>query len=207
MSDAPESPVERLWQDYGKVFRDFDDLTLARWMSQTLGQLEGRLWRMSHPLVGAYRLAAQVGHGRQIWLKRLANAPRAYPEAECCRSPLLPLFTRDILESGLLCQHCGATAIAFEDVPSALQAIFRKWADEYGEIHEVAHWDDRLRKQSGNYEAALDDAAGRAEKLLARVARTHLTKLLEHYPAVIWEDQDECLDVRPEDIVVANPST
>ncbi len=202
MSDAPESPVERLWQDYGKVFRDFDDLTLARWMSQTLGQLEGRLWRMSHPLVGAYRLAAQVGHSRQVWLKRLANAPRAYPEAECCRAPLLPLFTRDIIESGLLCQHCGATAIAFEDVPGPLQTVFRKWADEYGEVHEVAHWDDRQRKQSGNYEAALDDAAGRAEKLLARMARTHLPKLLELYPSVIWEDQDECLDVRPEDIIV-----
>jgi hypothetical protein len=25
-------------------------------------------------------------------------------------------------------------------------------------------------------------------------------QLMEHYPAVIWEDQDECLDVRPEDI-------
>jgi hypothetical protein len=26
--------------------------------------------------------------------------------------------------------------------------------------------------------------------------------LLETYPAVIWEDQDECLEVRPEDVVL-----
>ena len=43
--------LERLWQDYAGVFRGFDDLQLARWMSQTLGQLHGSLWRMSHPLV------------------------------------------------------------------------------------------------------------------------------------------------------------
>lgn len=202
MSEASDSPVELLWQEYGDVFRDFDDLTLARWMSQTLGQLEGRLWRMSHPLVGAYRLAAQVGHGRQVWLKRLANAPMSYRETECCRAPLLPLFTRDILESGLLCQHCGLTAVPFDQLPAGLQAPMRKWANDYAEAHDVAHWDDRQRKQSGNYDRAVEDAATRAEKLLARAARSHLPKLLEHFPALVWEDQDDCLDVRPEDIVL-----
>jgi hypothetical protein len=28
-----------------------------------------------------------------------------------------------------------------------------------------------------------------------------MPKLLDFYPAVIWEDQDECLEVRPEDIM------
>lgn len=200
MSEPSDSPVDRLWQEYGAVFRDFDDLTLARWMSQTLGQLEGRLWRMSHPLVGAYRLAAQIAHNRQLWLKRLANAPRVYSEAECCRSPLLPLFTRDILESGLLCQHCGATAVSFDDLPGALQPVLRQWADEYAEVHEVAHWDDRQRKKSGDYDRALEAAAASAQKLLADVAKLQLPKLLDHFPALVWEDQDECLDVRPEDV-------
>jgi hypothetical protein len=200
MSEASESPVDKLWQEYGSIFRDFDDLTLARWMSQTLGQLEGRLWRMSHPLVGAYRLAGQIGHNRQLWLKRLANPPGAYTEAECCRAPLLPLFTRDVLESGLLCQHCGATAIAFEDLPSTTQAPLRAWAEEYAQVHEVAHWDDRQRKRKVDYDAALEEAAERAQKLLARVALQQLPELLEHLPALVWEDQDECLDVRPEDI-------
>src|SRR5947208_8193695 len=96
-----ESASDRLWREYNGVFRDFDDLTLARWMSQTLGQLQGRVWRFSHPLLGSYRLAAQVAHERQGWLKRLANPPAAYIEAGCCRAPLLPLFTRDVIESGL----------------------------------------------------------------------------------------------------------
>jgi len=26
--------------------------------------------------------------------------------------------------------------------------------------------------------------------------------LLNHYPAAIWEDQDECLEVRPEDVTL-----
>lgn len=202
MSEGSDSPVDRLWEEYGQVFRDFDDLTLARWMSQTLGQLEGRLWRMSHPLVGAFRLAAQIAHERQVWLKRLANAPMGYREAECCRGPLLPLFTRDIVESGLLCQHCGGTAIPFADLPANLKAPFRKWSDEYAAVHEVAHWEDRERKKCGNYDQAVDDAAARAEKLLARIARNQLPKLLDHFPALVWEDQDECLDVRAEDIVV-----
>jgi len=202
MSEGSDSPVDRLWEEYGKVFRDFDDLTLARWMSQTLGQLEGRLWRMSHPLVGAFRLAAQVAHDRQVWLKRLANAPMSYRESECCRGPLFPLFTRDVVESGLLCQHCGATAVPFADLPGPLKPVFRKWSDEYSTVHEVAHWEDRERKKCGNYDQAVDDAAARAEKLLARIARTHLPKLLDHFPALVWEDQDECLDVRAEDIVI-----
>ena len=30
---------------------------VLRWLSQTLGQLAGKVWRLSHPLLGAYRLA------------------------------------------------------------------------------------------------------------------------------------------------------
>ena len=65
MATEPESPLDKLWKEYGRVFHDFDDLTLARWLAQTLGQLEGRAWRLSHPLLGAYRLAAQIAHDRQ----------------------------------------------------------------------------------------------------------------------------------------------
>ena len=63
MAFEPESasPLDSLWQEYARVFRDWDDLTLGRWLAQTLGQLEGRAWRLSHPLVGAYRLAAKIG--------------------------------------------------------------------------------------------------------------------------------------------------
>ena len=62
MAFEPESssPLDSLWQEYARVFRDWDDLTLGRWLAQTLGQLEGRAWRLSHPLVGAYRLAAKI---------------------------------------------------------------------------------------------------------------------------------------------------
>lgn len=200
MADEPESPLDELWSEYSVVFRDFDDLTLARWMAQTLGQLKGRVWRMSHPLLGAYRLAAQVSHDRQIWLKRLATPPAAYWEAPCCRAPLLPLFTRDVKESGLVCQHCGGTAVPFEEIPVELQKPITSWADDYSAAHAVAHWDDRQRKSAANYDRAYEDAAEQVEQLLAYAGSQLLPKFLEHYPAIVWEDQDECLEVRPEHV-------
>ncbi|MHB8519422.1 MAG: hypothetical protein ACYDH9_01570 [Limisphaerales bacterium] len=195
-----ESPLDRLWEEYSQVFCDFDDLTLARWMAQTLGQLEGRLWRLSHPLLGAYRLAAQLAHERQIWLKRLATPPSAYPEAPCCRAPLLPMFTRDVLEAGLACLHCAGTAVPFEEIPPELQTKMRAWAEEYAPAHAVAHWEDTKRRSVGNYDRAFDDAADAAEKLLAEAGTKLLPPLLDHFPAAVWEDQDECLEVRPEDV-------
>ncbi len=198
----PESALDLLWKEYSQVFREFDDLTLARWLAQTLGQFEGKAWRLSHPLLAAYRLAAQVAHERQIWLKRLASPPHAYPEAPCCRAPVLPLLTRDVHEMGLVCQHCNETLVAFEDIPPALRSQLQDWASVYGPVHAVAHWDDRQRKSAGNYERAFETAAEQAEAFLAKAGRELVPRLLEIYPSVVWEDQDECLEVRPEDVAV-----
>jgi hypothetical protein len=196
----PDSRLDQLWNEYSLAFRDFDDLTLARWLAQTLGQLEGRTWRLSHPLLGAYRLAAQMAHQRQVWLKRLATVPAAYPEAPCCRGPLLPLLTRDVKESGLLCQHCNETLVPFEEISADLRKDLEDWANEYGPVHAVAHWDDRQRKSAGNYDQAFEKAATEAERLLGIVGRKLMPKFLDYYPAAVWEDQDECLSVQPEDI-------
>jgi hypothetical protein len=200
MAENSQSPLDRLWSEYSLVFREFDDLTLARWMSQTLSQLHGRVWRFSHPLVATYRLAAGVAHDRQVWLQRLANAPGEYTEAPCCRAPLLPLFTRDVLESGLVCQHCSGTAVPFEELSPELQSLIRDWAEQYERIHAVAHWDDRQRRGVPDYDKAFEDAASDAERYLATAGREILPRLLDVYPAVVWEDQDDCLEVRPEDV-------
>jgi hypothetical protein len=202
MAVNPESPLDKLWSEYAHVFRDFDDLKLARWLAQTLGQLEGRAWRMSHPLLGAYRLAAQTANDRGLSIQRLATVPSAYSEAECCRAPLIPLLTRDVKESGLGCPHCGGTAVEFGDLPKNLQATLSQWAEEYAPVHAVAHWDEPKQKRAGNYNDALEEAAQRAEELLAAAARDIAPALLDFCPAVVWEDQDECLEVRPEDIPV-----
>jgi hypothetical protein len=202
MTVPPESPMDRLWQEYSGLFREFDDLTLARWLAQTLGQLQGRAWRMSHPLVGAYRLAAQVAHDRQIWLKRLATIPHTYIQAGCCSAPLVPIFTRDILETGLGCPHCNGTTIHFDDLPTDVQTAIKKWADDYEPVHAVAHWEDRQRKAARSYEQAFENAAENAERLLAQAGRELIPKLADIYTTVIWEDHDECLEVRPEDIEV-----
>ena len=200
MGTNADAPLDLLWQEYSLAFRDFDDLTLARWLAQTLGQLAGKAWRLSHPLLGAYRLAAQMGHSRQIWLQRIVALPRAYSESPCCRAPMLPLLTRDVRDAGLICQHCNETLVAFDEIPTAVQSELGAWASEYSPVHAVAHWDDRQRKSARDYDRAFEKAAGEAEALLAQVGRTLATKLLEFYPAVVWEDQDECLEVRPEDV-------
>lgn len=195
-----DSPLDRLWREYGRAFKDLDDLTLGRWLVQTLGQLRGSAWRNSHPLMGAYRLAAQLAHERQVWLKRLVNLPAPYIEAPCCRAPGLPLLTRDIRDSGLICQHCNESLIPFDEIPAEIRAELESWATEYAPVHAVAHWDDRQRRQAGNYDAAYENAAQMAEQLLVHAGGILAPKLLEYYPAVIWEDHDECLEVRPEDV-------
>src|SRR5512146_3508087 len=122
MATDADAPLDLLWKEYSLAFRDFDDLTLARWMAQTLGQFEGKTWRLSHPLLGAYRLAAQLAHDRQIWFKRLATPPIAYFESGCCRAPMLPLLTRDVRESGLICQHCNETLVPFDEFPAEVRS-------------------------------------------------------------------------------------
>ncbi|MEY2427146.1 MAG: hypothetical protein QOJ40_31, partial [Verrucomicrobiota bacterium] len=168
MAINPESPLDLLWKEYSLVFRDFDDVTLARWLAQTLSQLEGKAWRLSHPLLGAYRLAAQMAHERQIWLKRLVKPPSAYTESPCCRAPSLPLLTRDVRDAGLICQHCSETLVPFEEIATALQAEVEAWVSQYAAVHAVAHWDDRQRKSAGDYDRAYEIAAEDAERLLAR---------------------------------------
>jgi hypothetical protein len=191
---------DRLWKEYSEVFEDFDDLTLARWLAQTLAQLKGRVLRFSHPLVGAYRLAAEQAYHRQIWLKGLLAAPAGFAESPCCRAPALPLFSRDIMENGLLCQHCAETLLPMEDLPVEVRTLVTDWAAEYALVHKVAHWEEHERNQSGNYDKACEEAAVRAEKLLAVAGFEIMPRFLEHYPTIIWEDHDECLEVRPDDI-------
>lgn len=200
MAFDSDAPLDLLWKEYGRAFRDFDDHSLARWLAQTLGQLEGKSWRLSHPLIGAYRLASQLGHERQIWHKRLATPPAAYAESGCCRAPMLPLLSRDIRESGLICQHCNETLVPFDEIPEAIRIELDFWAGVYEPVHAVAHWDDRQRKSAGDYDRAYENAAREAEKILFQAGKVLSVRLLEFYPAVIWEDQDECLEVRPEDI-------
>lgn len=200
MAFDSDAPLDLLWKEYGRAFRDFDDHSLARWLAQTLGQLEGKSWRLSHPLIGAYRLASQLGHERQIWHKRLATPPAAYTESGCCRAPMLPLLSRDIRESGLICQHCNETLVPFDEIPESARIELDFWAGVYEPVHAVAHWNDRQRKSAGDYDRAYENAALEAEKILFQAGKVLSVRLLEFYPTVIWEDQDECLEVRPEDV-------
>jgi hypothetical protein len=201
MTTDADAPLDLLWKEYGLVFRDFDDLTLARWLAQTLGQLAGRAWRFSHPLLGAYRLAAQLAHQRQVWLKLLVTPPAAYAESGCCRAPMLPLLTRDVRETGLICLHCSEMLVPFEELPPSLRGDLESWAAQYAPVHAVAHWDDRQRRRAGDYDRAYESAAEEAQVLLRHAGQILAPKLLELYAAVVWEDNDECLEVRPEDLL------
>jgi hypothetical protein len=200
MSTDEQNRLDQLWEEYGRFLNSWDDLSLARWMVQTLAQLQGRAWRLSHPLVGAYRLAATAAHKRGLRVGRLTRVPMEYADAPCCGAPLLPLVTRDVHEEGLLCYHCHGKAIPFEEIPEAHQEALEEWAREYAEIHAVAHWTDQEREQCRDYDKAYNQAAEQAEQLLHDLAVDIIPSLLESYPALVWEDHDECLDVRADDI-------
>ncbi len=202
MLNPSDNPSEDLWNEYAEIFHTFDDLTLARWLCQTLGQLEGRVWRMSHPLMGAYRLAGSIAQKRGIWHQRLVDTPSAYTEATCCGAPLLVLFTPLIEKEGLVCHHCGETTVPIEDIPKPLQTQIRSWGKKYQLIHDVAHWDVEEQDQVDDYEDALEEAAKEAERSLVSAARNIIPRLLEFYPTVVWKDHDECLEVRPEDLAL-----
>lgn len=202
MAESPDSAFDHLWKEYSVAFREFDDLTLARWSCQTLGQLQERAWRLSHPLLGSYRLAAQEAHERQIWQKRLATIPMAYSAAPCCGAPLLPLLTRDIVDAGLVCVHCAETCVPFEDLAEEIRAHLSAWAEEYAPVHAVAHWDDLKRKSCGNYDRKFEEAACHAEQLLSKAGKELVPLILSDYPTIVWEDQDDCLEVSPEDIIL-----
>jgi hypothetical protein len=115
---------------------------------------------------------------------------------------MLPFLTRDVRETGLICQHCGETLVPFDEIPETVRGELETWASQYAPVHVVAHWDDRQRKSAGNYDRAFEQAAKEAEALLSRAGSQLARQLLEFYPAVVWEDQDECLEVRPEDIFI-----
>jgi hypothetical protein len=182
------------------MFREMDDLTLGRWMAQTLGQFHGRVLRLSHPLVNTYRLAAQFGHQREIWIQRVAPMPSQYHPASCCRAPFVPIVSRDILESGLICLHCSGTALPLDDLDLAVGGPVTSWAKDYQPVHAVAHLEDQQRRSQVHYDKKLENAALQAEMLLAQLRKEILPDWLTHFPTVVWEDQDECLDVLPEDI-------
>ena len=118
--------------------------------------------------MGAYRLAAQLAHDRQIWLQRLVTIPPAYSESPCCRAPMLPLLTRDLRDAGLICQHCNETLVPFDEIPNPPQRELEDWAAQYAPVHAVAHWDDRQRKTAGDYDHAYENAAEEAERMLAQ---------------------------------------
>lgn len=202
MENLNDSALDKLWNEYAEIFDGFDDLRLARWLSQTLAQLYGGCWRMSHPLVAAYRVAAIVGHRRQIWLKRLVNLPSGYTETQCCHSPSMPIVTRDVIELGLVCAHCLGSITKFDDLPFNVQPILKAWAEEYNKLHHVAHRNLEHTKLDDNYELSTENARLQASALLGELGKNIAPELLKYYPLIIWEDQDECLGINPEDIAL-----
>ena len=89
----------------------------------------------------------------------------------------------------------------FEEIPEAFRTRFERWANQYEEAHQVAHWDDKQRRKSKDYDAAFEDAAQDAEKLLIEAAPEFMPTLLDSYPAGIGEEQGESLEIRPQDVV------
>ncbi len=189
-----------LWQEHARALRSWDDLSLVRWLNQTLGQLHERCWRASHPLVVAYRLGATVAHQRDLWNRRTFSINHSYQHAACCGAPTIPFVSFEVCTHGIYCSCCGDVLSTLDDMPFPWTAAIRQWGKTYEEIHHVAHWTDAERKKCGDYDKALDQACEKAIPLLAFLGYQLAPQLLSAFPAVFWEDADDCLDVIPEDI-------
>lgn len=201
MPDENDYELKKLFKEYEDIFQAFDDFSLARWMAQTIGHLSGGCWRISHPLIMAYKFASSVAQKRQIWHKRLVNFPTGFTESRCCRAPFMPILARDVTEYGLICNHCLETLVPFDELPSGIKKILKDWDDAYSEIHHTAHWDEDMRSLQKDYEKVLLNAKEKAKGLLYKFGREIAPRFLDHYPLIIWEDQDECLGITPEDLV------
>ena len=58
----------------------------------------------------------------------------------------------------------------------------------------------RAFQQQGYAVYPVNPKEAEIEGLLAEAGKVLVPKFLEHYAAIVWEDQDECLEVRPEDV-------
>ncbi len=97
MAFESDSPLDSLWKEYARAFQAWDDLTLARWLAQTLGQLEGARGGSrirSSARIGSWRSSRMTGKsGSSDWPHRgglhgIALLPRAVPavaHARCAR--------------------------------------------------------------------------------------------------------------------------
>jgi hypothetical protein len=106
-----------------------------------------------------------------------------------------------VAEDGLICETCGNSAIALAELPDELRDPLQEWAARYARVHQVAHWTEEERARCRDYDKAYQEAAEKAETLLLELSEQILPIALDYLPAIVWEDHDECLDVRPDDII------
>ena len=98
-------------------------------------------------------------------------------------TPRFLLFTRDIVKNrGLLCQHCGATAVEFSDIAEPLRSRIEAWAEEYTKVHAVAHYDENQLRATADYDHEFEKAATEAETYLQLAARELLPPFLDSIP-------------------------
>ncbi len=200
MQEESDHRLDHLWEEHRKWLDDYDDLTLVRMRSQILSQMCGGVWRLSHPLVGMHRLVSRTLNKRGTHIQWIQSIPSGYTEAACCGAPLVPLITRDLVEGGIYCEACGQTALHLADLPPEVSFSFRRWAESYATVHDVAHMSEEEVATAKDYEADFQAAAEQAEDELMFLGTTILPHCVSAFSCIVWQDHDECLRIWPEDL-------
>ena len=116
MAFESDSPLDSLWKEYGRAFQDWDDLTLgAGWRKRSASSKAGRggFRTRSSARTGSRRNSRTTGRsGSSGWPRRR----RLMRNRRAAARPFLPLLTRDVRESGLICQHCNETLVPFDEI-------------------------------------------------------------------------------------------
>jgi hypothetical protein len=86
------------------------------------------------------------------------------------------------------------------DIPKPLQRENRRMGRRLCECARHRPLRRKPDAHSGQLRRNVRKAATDAEKYLRTAALELLPQFLDYYPAILWEDQDECLEVEPKDI-------
>ena len=103
-----------------------------------------------------------------------------------------PSSTFTLCPTGLWSHAAGvshevdSTEVLWQDYSPLFQGF-----DDFVLVRWMARWGEWRRKSQDQYEHVFEQAAQKSEAQLS---------YFDNFPLVIWDDQDECLQVRPEDI-------
>ena len=201
MATNADAPLDLLWKEYSLGFRDFDDLTLA-----TLAGPNARP-ACRQDLAAFASAARRLPPGRAVGPRApdLAQAPGCDP-ARLLRIALLPRADVAVADARRARGGLDLPALQRDARPvrgnprRACKAIWRTGPRVTPRSTRSPTGTIASAKPPATTTTPTKPPPRKPNGCSREAGRQLAPRLLEFYPAAVWEDQDECLEVRPEDV-------